>query len=266
MTLEVPIRLPVENLSVSAIRTYLDCPIRWRNRYVERLYEPPSGQMLLGSSVGAAEGHAYQVQVDDGERPVTETVQDLFSDEWEDRIGREDVDWRDLKPGDLKDQGIQAIQAYDLTVAPQVVPVSVERQFQIDIDGVDWGLTGFFDLEEADGGVSDLKVRGRKLSTTDADHDLQASAYLLARRAELNPAPEFRFHTMIRTKTPYAEVVPTMRTDVQLDGFLDRVLTVAAEINWRLEHDVWQGAAPGSWICSEKFCGFWSNCSFGGLK
>ena len=111
-----------------------------------------------------------------------------------------------------------------------------------------------------------MKVRKSKLSATDADSDLQPTAYLLARRAEGQPAPVFRYHTMVKTKSPYAEVVPTVRTDVQLDAFTGRVYRIAAEMQWRLETENWAGAVPGSWWCSHRMCGFWDTCPMGGLR
>lgn len=264
--LEIPSRLPVDHLSISSVNAYLRCPLKWKRRYVDRDYEPPGGKMILGSSVGAAEALAYQEQIDTGERPPTDTVLDLFSDEWEDRTSREEIAWEADKPGKLKDDGIAVVKAYDQTIAPTVTPTHVEREFNLQLEGVDWGFTGFFDVEQDDGAVIDLKVRGRKLSPGDADIDLQPTAYMLARRAEGNPAPAFRFHTMVRVKQPYAEVVPTVRTDVQLDAFVDRLYGIAAEMHWRLEHDVWQGAVPGSWWCSERFCGYWASCLLGGAR
>lgn len=264
--LEIPTRLPVDHLSVSSIRLYLQCPEKWRRRYIEREYEPPSGAMVLGSSVGAAEAQADHAQIDTGERLDTADVVDLFADEWEDRTGREDIDWRGDKPGTLKDHGIAVVQEYERTVGPRLRPVSVEREFRLDFDGVDWGVTGYFDLEEEGDVVADRKVKGRRLSPADAATDIQPTMYLLAKRAEGNPAPRFDFHTLVRTKQPTVEVVPTVRTDAQLDHFADRILTVAAEINWRMETDVWQGAVPGSWACSPKFCGYWESCSMGGLR
>lgn len=264
--LEVPRTLPVAHLSVSSIKTYLDCSLAWYRKYVLREYEPPNGPMILGSSVGAAEGHAHQEQIDTGQRPGVDDVLDLFSDELDERIAREEIDWRDDTPGSLKDAGIGAVQAYESTVAPLVHPVSVEREFQLSFEGVEWNVTGYLDLEEEDGAVCDLKVKGRKLNPAEARTDIQPTTYLLARRAEGVPAPEFRYHTMVRTKTPYAEIIPTTRTDGQLDALADRLLLIASEIDWRLEHDVWQGAVPGSWRCSEKFCGYWPTCKFGGLR
>lgn len=265
-TLEIPRTLPVANLSVSSVSTFLRCPEKWRRRYLEREYEPPSAAMILGSSVGAAEGAAYQHQIDTGQRLATPDVLDLFSDEFEDRVGREEVVWDGHTPAEIKDTGVSAVKAYDTTLAPSVTPISVEREFQLHFEGVDWGLLGYFDLEDQDGHVIDLKVRGRKLSDADARADIQPTAYLLARRAEGNPAPAFHYHTMVKTKTPYAESVPTVRTDRQLDAFTDRLLNIAAEIQWRLEYDVWAGAVPGSWWCSQRSCGHWSSCPMGGAR
>jgi hypothetical protein len=264
MELEIPARLPVDNLSVSSINTYLRCPERWRRRYVAREYEPMSGAMILGSAVGAAEGHAYQLQVDDELRPSTEDVLDLYAAEFEQRSDREEVEWGDQTPGDVKDVGVQAVKAYEQAIVPTVTPLSVEREFRLDFDGVEWGMTGYLDLEDDTGRVCDLKVRKSKLSLADAAADIQPTTYLLARRAEGNPARGFDFHTMVKTKTPYAEVVATSRTDKQLDALVARVYRIAAEIHWRLETDNWAGAPPGAWWCSSRICGYHLSCPMGG--
>ena len=266
ITVDPPSRLPVEHLSVSSLRLFITCPESWRRRYMEREYEPPNGKMILGSAAGAAEAQHYGHVIESGEGLSTEQVLDEFSAEWEDRIARENVVWGSEKPGELKDSGIAALDRYHTLVAPSVVPVSIEREFDVSWPGLDWSLTGFLDLEEADDGVSDLKMRGRKLSLADAAIDLQATTYLYARRAEGKPAPAFRFHTMVRAKQPYAEIVPTVRTDRQLDFFADRVFQVAQDMAWRAETGNWSGAVPGSWQCSEKFCGYWNSCPMGGMR
>jgi hypothetical protein len=262
--LDIPRVLPVENLSVSSINTYLRCPERWRRRYIDREYEPSSGAMILGSAVGAAEGHAYQVQVDGEERPTTEDVLDLYAAEFDERSDREEIDWGEDKPGEIKDTGVLAVKAYEEDVVPTIDPVSVEREFRLSLEGVDWGVTGYLDLEDANNDVDDLKVRKSKLGLADAAADIQPTMYLLARRAEGNPAERFNFHTMVKTKKPYAEVVSTARTNRQLDTLVNRVYQIAAEIHWRLENDNWGGAVPGAWWCSEKMCGYWPSCPMGG--
>lgn len=266
-TLEIPTKLPVDNLSVSSINLFTRCPTKWRRRYIDNEYEGPvSPAMVLGGAVGAAEGHAYQHQIDDGERPDTAHVTDVFSDEFDYRTESEEIDWHGDSPGEAKDAGIAAVKAYDLLIAPEVTPVAVERRFQLQLEGVEWGVSGYFDVEDASGLVRDLKVKGRKMSTQDADADLQPTVYLLARRAEGQPASGFVFDTMVRVKTPYAEVVPTARTERQLDTFTRRLYSIAAEIDWRVTSGNWDGAAPGGWWCSQKMCGYFDRCEYGGLS
>jgi hypothetical protein len=264
--LEIPTRLPINNFSVSSINAYLKCPLKWKRRYIDGEYEPPSGARILGSAVGAAEGHAYQVQIEEPQRPSIDDVLDLYAAEFDERAEKEEVDWGGDKPGELKDTGVLAVKAYEDTIVPSIVPVSVEREFQLQFDGVEWGLKGYLDLESTDDTVDDLKVRKGRLQRKDADGDMQPTTYLLARRSEGKPAKRFRFHAMVKTKTPYAELVPTVRTDRQLDAFVDRVYQIAAEIQWRLEHDNWAGAVPNAWWCSERMCGYWHNCPMGGAR
>lgn len=265
--IEPPAVLPgVGSLSLSSFNLAKKCPLKWKRRYLDGEYEPPTGKMLLGSAVGAAEAVNFQEKITSQQDLPLDDVLDCFSDEWGERIDREEVDWQDDKPGDLKDSGAAALKAYHETIAPTVQPVSVERPFVLRFPDVDWTFKGFLDLEDADGSVCDLKVKAKKLSPADAASDPQPTSYLLARRTEGKPAAEFRYHTMVRTKTPYAEVVVAQRTDAQLNAFVHRIYAVAAELAWRAEYDIWEGAVPGAWWCSEKSCGYWASCPMGGAK
>jgi len=260
VTVDPPALLPVDHLSISSLKLFQQCPERWRRRYIDRVYEPPSGKMILGSAAGAAEAQHYGRIIEGSEGMSTEEVLDEFSTEWEDRIGREEVDFGRDTPGELKDSAAAALKVYHTVYAPSVQPVSVEREFRIAWPGVDWDLIGFLDLEEADGTVGDLKMKGRRMSASDAHADLQPTTYMVARRAEGNPASRFDFHTMIRgIKQPTAEIVATTRSDAQLDAFTDRVFAVAAEMVWRAENDLWVGAAPGIFKAASDVC---SGCGF----
>jgi PD-(D/E)XK nuclease superfamily len=265
--IDPPSRLPVDHLSVSSLSLLARCPQAWFRRYILNEYEPPAGRMLLGSAVHAAEAQHYGRQLEDGIGLTVDEVADEFSDEWDERIDRApEVEWGGDRPGELKDSGVLTLRAYHSTIAPDVTPVAVERKFELAWPGVDWTLLGFLDLETDDGAVNDYKVIGRKMPEDEPLSALQPSAYLYARRAEGDPATEFRFHNMVRTKQPYAQVVPAHRTDRQLDAFCDRVFMAASEIAWRLDHDVWSYAPPGSWWCSKRSCPHYAQCPGGGLR
>ena len=259
--------LPVEHLSVSSIRTLRQCPTRWKRRYIDRQYEPPSGPMVLGKAAGAAEAQSDHTWIESGEPLDTDAVLDSFSDEWA-LAASEDVDWKGEKPAALKDSGAAALSAYHRDVREEMAtPVEAEREIRVDVEGEDRSVefVAYLDVETEDGIVIDRKVTKSKWSQAKADGDAQVTGYLAGRRAEGNPAEGFAFHTMVRTKNPYAEPIPTQRTDEQLDHFLLDILGAAEEIEWRTLHDQWSYAPDGAWWCSSGFCGYWDSCPAGGL-
>jgi hypothetical protein len=109
--------------------------------------------------------------------------------------------------------------------------------------------------------VVDLKMTGRRWTQDKAAAELQPTAYLAARRAEADPASGFAYHAMVRTRKPYAEVVPAIRTDRQLDLLTTRVFSIAWEIAWRYAEDCWTGCPPElSWLC--RGCSYAAGCAW----
>lgn len=245
-----PAVLPVEYLSLTSLKLFCQCPEKWRRRYIDKEPEPIGGGLILGGAVHAALAQHYGFVLERGEGIGTEQLLDEFSAAWDNRLNDEDVDWREDSPGELKDSGAGALRVYHRQIAPAVAPVAVEREFELAWPGVDWKLTGFIDLETAGGAVCDYKATKRRMSQSDADGDLQADVYCTARRAEGDPATRFDFHTLVRNKTPIADIVTTERSERRLDGLTDRIFTIAREIDWRCETGTWSGAAPGTWFCS----------------
>ena len=264
--------LPVDSLSVSSIRKLRMCPEAWRRRYVLREYEPASGPMTIGKAVGAAEAQSDHDWMESDAPMSTADVLDAYADEWE-VAAAEDVDWRDELPAKLKDSGAEALRAYHDTLIPETPkPIAVERKAELSVEGegVEVGFVCYLDLEVEGGVVIDRKVTKQRWSQAKADDDLQATGYLAARRAEAEslgdePATGFAFDAMVRVKQPYAERIPTGRTDEQLDAFLGMVTGAAEELAWRVETDNWSYAPDGAWWCSEKSCGYHSSCPGGGL-
>lgn len=244
-----PARLPVDYLSLSSLKKFQMCPEKWRRHYIDHEPEPSSGKMVLGSAAGAALAQHYGHQLEGGIGISTEAVLDEFASEWDHRIAEEDVDYGNDTPGELKDSGARALGTYHQQIAPGITPLSVERGFELSWPGVDWKLTGFLDLETAENRVCDYKLGAKKMSDADARADLQPTTYLVARRAEGNPAAGFDFHVMARTKQATATIVPAPRTSWQLDQFTERVFALAVEIDWRCESGNWMGAPPMTWFC-----------------
>jgi hypothetical protein len=244
-----PPSLPVDYLSLSSLKQLMMCPEKWRRKYIDHIPEQPSGKMVLGSSAGAALAQHYGTQIETGEGIATEQLLDEFATEWDDRTGREEVNYENETPGALKDSGAAALAVYHRLFAPKIRPVAIEREFEMRWPGVDWRMTGFIDLEDDEDNVHDYKMTAKRITQAAADADLQADVYLAARRAEGNPAACFWFDAMIRTQQAKAEAVPTNRSDAQLDFLTERIFGLAREIEWRCETGTWSGAPPNTWFC-----------------
>ena len=127
--------------------------------------------------------------------------------------------------------------------------------------------------------VTDLKVKNRAIQRGVADHDLQASTYLLDRHLSGRPALDFTFAQAIKAVPGTREnattaVVRTTRTQGQLHATLALYAQVAAEIVHFAENvpveAPWGFAEPGSWKClpneqrtAGRFCTNWANCPMG---
>lgn len=256
--------LPVDRLSVSSLNTYVQCPERWRRRYILREYEPPSGAIVVGKAAHAAEQQSDATWIESGEPLDTEAVLDHFADEFDLAAEDDEVDWGSEKPGAYKDTGAGALRAYHRDIVPvMAAPERSEREAWLTVDDIE--LIAYLDVELADGTVVDRKVTKQRFGQDKADRSAQATCYSAIRRAEDGEIPGFDFHAMVRGKSKqYAEVVSTTRTDAQLDWFVQRIYDTAQEIEWRTEADHWAYAPDDAWYCSAKFCGYWAECPGGG--
>jgi hypothetical protein len=245
-----PASLPVERLSVSSLNLFSRCPSAWARRYLLHEIEPPSGRMVLGSAAGAALAQHFGRIIETGVGLSTEELLDEFASGWDGRCGREEVIWGTDSAGALKDSGAAALALYHTTIAPGVIPSTVEREFHMTWPDAPFALVGFIDLETVDGAVVDFKLGAQRMTADKAAAELQPTVYLAARRAEGNPATGFEYHAMARTRKPSAEIVPAPRTERQLDLLTHRVFSIARSMEWRWLNDCWQGTPPDlAWLC-----------------
>jgi RecB family exonuclease len=249
----------MNHLSASSIDTFLRCPQQWAYRYVDGLKRPPSIAIVQGSSLHKAAEHNYAYKVETHEDLPTEEVLDVCRDAFL-KESEAVEDWEDSKPSVALDETIGITTAYQTELAPSVQPVHVEREIVLTDDSWRYPILGYTDVED-DSRVIDIKTAGKKKSQSDLDSSLQGGIYLLHRhRAGL---PEnMDWHVAVKAKTPSVQVISRQRVDhVHTVRFVARVQEA---IDVALKSGVFAPALPGSWHCSERFCGYWSICECGG--
>lgn len=254
-----PATFPIAHLSVSSINAYLRCPTSWKHRHIDKEPDRPNGKMIGGSAAGAALAQHFGRQIETGQGITTEELLDEYIAALDDRAEREDVDWGDDRPSEIRDSGAAALSHYHRFVAPDVHAVSIEREFELSWPGAPFVLTGYLDLEEADGAVGDFKLSEKRWSQSKAKSEIQPDVYLAARLAEGNPATEFRYHTIIRSRQPKAEILVAPRSRWRIEALTGKVFSIARSIEWRWLNDVWEGTAPdAAWMCGK--CGHRYQC------
>ena len=63
--------METKHISVSQIKMFLRCPLQYKYRYIDNLKIPPTGSLLLGSSVHSSLEGNYRQKI--------ETKQDLMT-------------------------------------------------------------------------------------------------------------------------------------------------------------------------------------------
>jgi putative RecB family exonuclease len=201
-------------LSVSRIRTYMQCPMLYRWRY-DLAVEPEftSADLVFGSAIhhAIAEFHGSSNTLDGPE------MMSCFTDYWD--AARATVD--DLRfrtpEGKLVRKAAAMCEAY-VNRFQDVKADETELLFQIPLIDPASGagdpshsLNGCIDMV-ANGTIYEFKTSARSHSQRDADQSIQLTAYSLAYEYLYDePAKGLHLVTLTKTKEPKVHVVSTQR-------------------------------------------------------
>lgn len=237
-------------LSASKITTYLQCPRRFKLRYIMRLapaWKPAA--LALGSAVhGALETFHQQRAI--GASMTPDAVGALFRIDW----ASEQID--DLKydedetATDLAATGERLVKMY--AVANQNVEVhGAEVPFELPVtDGV--VLRGVFDVLLAGDRVREMKTAARNFDAGTLQRHIQVSAYIWAFRALFGRDAVIEIVAMLKLKHPRIETHEVTRSDQELAWFVQLAIEIARAIE--------AGVFPPSpsWSCPS--CEFADQC------
>ena len=234
-------------LSYSSYRTYLECPLRWKYLYIDRLPETPRGYFTFGRVVHSVLEELLRPLVVPGARRAGATDSQRTLDEWQSKArGETAPTWitRDEMlamyerawSGDgytsaEEEQRYRALgrelltRYYDQLAGEHPRPIAVEEHLEARWDGIP--IHGYIDrIDRAPGGgleILDYKT-SRALSAADAQESDQLSLYQVLVEGNYTEPVEGLTLYHLRSLTPHR--VPP-RDRASLTTLYDRMGTVS---------------------------------------
>ena len=240
--------------SVSSIKSYLMCPMKYANRYVHRTESSHrSIPLVMGKSVHDALESYYRFHQEHGDNPPVELLLDTFATSWRRGVvGDPPIKSDDI--GKDMDVGVGLVQAfYEQAPRPRKV-ISVEDAFALELEGDPQGrlIVGAIDAVVIDGDdrvvVVESKTAARRWPAVQLEHDFQVSIYQQAARTMDILDPVLRFDFLLKLKKPVLESVEVFRTPRQEQ----EALTIFKQVIRAVDSGIYYPVR--SWACA--------NCEF----
>jgi len=246
------------HLSYSQINAYLDCPLRYKFNYVDKI-EPAftSAALAFGSCIHEAVGAFYQSCLEND--PLsTGQMHDVYRQIWNSTakektirfFNGESVEVMDTKAKKMLDVFLQSFD-------PSVQIIGIEEPFEVDMGKRMPPLVGWIDAVElaADGTVSvvDLKTASKRYSDNTVHSNLQLTCYSIgALTLGFNGDTRLRLDVLLKTASPELVRYETTRTDAHRERFLKLVKHVYQGIKKEVFYP------KQDWHCSQ--CPFTAQC------
>jgi putative RecB family exonuclease len=117
-------------ISASKLTTYMDCPLKYKLRYVDRIEpEETSAGLAMGSAFHRTIKHYYS-RLMDGQRLDSEQLEVAFRQDWE-VAQTVPIGWNGEGPEELERQGIELLRAYLESTGDPSTPIAVEADFKL---------------------------------------------------------------------------------------------------------------------------------------
>jgi putative RecB family exonuclease len=269
----------LQHLSYSSISAYLDCPAKWKFRYLDKLPSFGNANLFFGSVWHNTIEEYISVSA-----TGTEALQQIYKKRWEAQQEKdgENMNWIDPYTGksvedktylqgvnwitdNIDAEGHSSMASFLDTLHPKKrknpgekeKPLHVEDFVKLNVPGVPIPIIGFIDVITQDDIPTDFKTSGKSWSANRAAGELQPLFYLaaLSQASVRVPGRQFRHIVFVKSKTPKVQVFETQHN-------MKKLLWL-----YRIIEGVWEAIElgafpvnPTGFLCSKQYCDYWGSC------
>jgi len=257
------------HISWSQIKMLQRCGKQYEFRYIEGKKIPPGVAAHIGSSTHQSIEKNLKYKIEQGELLPLDVVQDIARDalltNWEMRgvllLPEEKSKGIKQVKGEAIDQAVALSRLHRVKAAPKIKPVSVEREWELDIKDAGWSIKGRIDIETPRG-IRDTKTAGRSPVKDAAEKDSQLTMYALAYYVLNRKMPAYvALDYLVKTKEPKFVSQRSERRKEDFQALLNRITAAIKAI----EAGIFIPANEDNWMCSPRWCGYYSICPYASI-
>jgi len=252
----------LSNVSFSALNSWFLCGESCKRTYFGERF-PPGISAYRGRSFHDTVEVNHSQKIDSNLDLKLDYMQDYCRDQYVNSIKnngyflpKEDYPYKSKLLNQGLNHAVGAIKAYKEKIAPMLHPIKVELYMKSDI-GLGMPISGRLDLIDSNGKIRDFKI-GKKKQKNWEHKDLQPTFYSLLMYLKEKKIPDFEYNVI--PPSGDVQVLPTARTFEDFKILIQHIKLFIKDIS----AGVFRPAQPGSWICTEKYCQYFSTCKYVG--
>jgi len=165
---------------------------------------------------------------------------------------------------DITDQTVQMVGVHHEEIAPGIQPIFVEKRITLKPDPEKFpvDLVGILDLVDDKDFIRDNKTASKKPNADAVEKSQQLSVYALLFRALTGRKESgVTLDTVVRTTA--GKISTEIQTSTRDGADIERVKRRMEIALLAIKSGIFPPTNPSNWICSERWCGYWSICPFG---
>lgn len=269
---------PIRNLSVSKIEKFLQCPLAFKYRYIDKIPEASVWVLHSGKVVHAVIEHALRAFVRTGAYPDWKTLDDMFLPTWENMKKEEEekptfIGWQhsDIPEDQMIQQYRSLVKVAREDALPKISPwmigddAVIEHRIDLELNSEvgPFKLLGFIDLLDASGVLMDWKTTAKnEVSDRAKKQWLQFAAYSLfvwpLIGEEVVPCKKIFLVPGGPGEAPRVEWCQINVGPKHREWFIN----IAAQVWKSIQHGIYPARNDG-WWCNDQFCSFYGPCQEG---